>query len=90
MMQSSINGGDEVVLYEVPGGGVQLDVRLEQETVWLTQRQMATLFKTTPENVLMHLKNVYEDGESAEGATTKDFLAVRTEGKRRNCLRLNR
>ena len=83
MTQTSINGGGEVVLYEAPDGGVRLDVRLEQETVWLTQRQMATLFETTPENALMHLKNVYAEGALVEGATTKDFLAVRTEGKRR-------
>jgi Virulence protein RhuM family len=81
--QRSIDSGGEVVLYEEPGGGVRLDVRLEQETVWLTQLQMATLFETTPENVLMHLKNVYSDGELVERSTTKDFLAVRTEGKRR-------
>jgi Virulence protein RhuM family len=81
--QSSTNGGGEVVLYEAPDGEVRLDVRLEQETVWLTQRQMATLFQTTPENVLMHLKNVYGEGELVETGTTKDFLAVRTEGRRR-------
>ena len=81
--QTSINGGGEVVLYEAPDGEVRLDVRLEQETVWLTQRQMATLFETTPENVLMHLKNVYGEGELVETGTTKDFLAVRTEGRRR-------
>jgi prophage maintenance system killer protein len=81
--QRSLNSGGEVVLYEAPDGEVRLDVRLEQETVWLTQRQMATLFKTTPENVLMHLKNVYGEGELVEMGTTKDFLAVRTEGRRR-------
>jgi hypothetical protein len=80
--QSSGNGGGEVILYEAPDGEVRLDVRLEHETVWLTQRQMATLFEMTPENVLMHLKNVYGEGELVEGATTKDLLAVRTEGKR--------
>jgi hypothetical protein len=83
MTQSSINGGGEVVLYEAPDGGVRLDVKLEQETVWLTQLQMAMLFVTTPENVLMHLKNVYAEKELVERSTTKDFLAVRTEGKRR-------
>lgn len=81
--QSSMNGGGEVVLYEAPDGGVRLDVKLEQETVWLTQLQMATLFETTPENVLMHLKNVYAEKELVDRSTTKDFLAVRTEGKRR-------
>lgn len=54
-----------------------VEVRLEGETVWLTQRQMGDTFGTTPENVLMHLKNIYADGELDEGATTKDFLAVR-------------
>ena len=81
--QTSISGGGEVVLYEAPDGEIRLDVRLEQETVWLTQRQIATLFETTPENVLMHLKNVYGEGELVETGTTKDFLAVRTEGRRR-------
>jgi prophage maintenance system killer protein len=71
-----------MVLYEAADGGVRLDVKLEQETVWLTQLQMATLFDTTPENVLMHLKNVYAEKELAKRSTTKDFLAVRTEGKR--------
>lgn len=59
-----------------------VSVRLAGETVWLTQRQMGELFGTTPENVLMHLKNVYADGELDEVATTKDFLAVQTEGRR--------
>jgi hypothetical protein len=83
MAQNSIDRGGEVVLYEAPDGEVRLDVRLQRETVWLTQLQMAALFGTTPENVLMHLKNVYAEKELAERSTTKDFLAVRTEGKRR-------
>lgn len=62
----------------------RVDVRLDttQETVWLTQRQMGEAFDTTPENVLMHLRNIFNDDELDEKATTKDFLAVRTEGKR--------
>jgi prophage maintenance system killer protein len=60
----------------------QVEVRLEGDTVWLTQRQMGELFGTTAENVLMHLKNVFRDGELDESATTKDFLAVRQEGSR--------
>jgi prophage maintenance system killer protein len=59
-----------------------MDVRMEQETVWLTQRQMADLFDTTPENVLIHLKNIFGDKELEEAATAKDFLVVQTEGKR--------
>jgi prophage maintenance system killer protein len=72
----------EVVVYEAPDGQVRVDVRLEQDTVWLTQRQMSELFETTPENVVMHLKNVFSDNELEELATTKDFLVVQTEGKR--------
>lgn len=74
--------GGEVLLYEAPDGKVRVDVRLEQDTVWLTQRQMSEIFGTTPENVLMHLKNVFGDGELEEAATAKDFLVVQTEGNR--------
>lgn len=80
-MMSAAPGG-EVIVYEAPDGEVRVDVRLDRDTVWLTQRQMSELFETTPENVLMHLKNVYADGELEEPATTKDFLAVRVEGNR--------
>lgn len=74
--------GGEVLLYEAPDGQVRVDVRLEKETVWLTQRQMADLFDTTAENVIMHLKNIFEIEELEESATAKDFLVVQTEGKR--------
>ena len=77
----SVPGG-EVVVYEAPDGEVRVEARLEQETVWLSQRDMAAVFDTTPENVLMHLRNVFSSKELEAGATTKDFLVVRTEGKR--------
>jgi prophage maintenance system killer protein len=82
MTQSSINGGGEVVFYEAPDGAVQLDVRLERETVWLSQRQMAFLFKTSADNISLHLKNIYKDGELEESATTEDYSAVQKEGRR--------
>ena len=72
----------EVVVYEAPSSEARVDVRLEGETVWLTQRQMGEVFGTTPENVLMHLGNIFASDELAEQATTKDFLVVQTEGKR--------
>jgi prophage maintenance system killer protein len=72
----------EVLVYEASDGGARVEVKLDRDTVWLTQRQMSDLFETTPENVLMHLKNIYADGELEEPATAKDFLAVRLEGKR--------
>lgn len=49
-----------------------------QDTVWLTQQQMSDLFETTPENVLMHLKNIFIDGELGEAATAEEFLVVQT------------
>ena len=72
----------EVLVYEAADGSVRVDVRLERDTVWLTQRQMSEVFETTPENVLMHLKNVFGDGELEEFATTKEFLVVQSEGRR--------
>ena len=75
-----MNDTQQLVIFEGEAG--QVEVRLEGETIWLTQRQMSELFDTSPENVLMHLKNIYDAEELAEPATTKDFLVVRTEGKR--------
>ncbi|MGA8148171.1 MAG: virulence protein RhuM/Fic/DOC family protein [Gallionellaceae bacterium] len=73
----------QIVIYQTDDGQTKIDVRFEQESVWLTQRQMSEVFDTTPENVLMHLKNIFRDAELDESATAKDFLAVQTEGKRR-------
>ena len=72
----------EIIIYEAPDGEVRVDVRLDHETVWLTQRQMSELFETTSENVLMHLSNIFKNDELEEMATTKDFLVVQSEGKR--------
>ncbi|MBI1907406.1 MAG: virulence protein RhuM/Fic/DOC family protein [Rhodocyclales bacterium] len=71
-----------IELYTAANGQLQIEVRLDGDTVWLTQRQMGELFDTTPENVLMHLKNIYADEELADAATAKEFLAVQIEGKR--------
>ena len=73
---------NQIEIYQTSDGRTEIQVRLEADTVWLTQRQMGEVFETTPENVLMHLRNIYQDGELEEPATTKDFLAVRQEGKR--------
>ena len=73
----------EVVIYEAaPQDCVSLDVRLEGETLWLTQRQMADLFRTTASNVSRHLRNVFADGELDPSATNRGFLIVRSEGQR--------
>ncbi len=72
----------QFIIYQTEEGETKLDVRFENETVWLTQKLMAELFSTTPENILMHLKNIYQEDELNEKATTKDFLVVRQEGTR--------
>lgn len=80
-MQTDGNGND-IALYAAPDGSIRLDVRMDAETVWLTQRQMAELFETTSENIIMHLKRIYAEGELEEAATAKDYLAVQREGRR--------
>ncbi len=79
-----MNGLDsgEMLIYQSEVGETRLEVHLVGETVWLTQKLMAELFQTTPENIGMHLKNIFDEKELAEGATTKDFLVVRQEGAR--------
>ena len=72
----------EILIYQSEAGETRLEVRLAGETVWLTQKLMAELFQTTPENVLMHLKNIFDDNELDETASAKDFLVVRQEGVR--------
>jgi len=69
-------------MYQTEDGDIKVDVRIEDETVWLTQAQMAELFQTTPQNITSHIKNVYEDGELYAVSTCKNSLQVRKEGSR--------
>jgi len=73
----------EVVLYQTPGGGVELQVRLERESIWLTQKQMSVLFDKDTDTIGLHLRNVFAEGELQESATTEKYSEVRTEGTRR-------
>lgn len=72
----------EILLYQTEDGQTKIDVRLEEETVWLSQAQMVELFQTTKQNISLHIKNIYEEGELDEISTVKDYLTVQTEGKR--------
>ncbi len=72
----------QILLYQSPNGQIQLDVRLQNETVWLTQPMMAKLLQTTQQNISQHISNIYEEGELVPEATHKEFLSVRQEGKR--------
>ena len=73
---------DQIVIYQTEDGQTQIDVRLENETVWLTQTQMAQLFKSSRTNVLEHIQHIYEDEELEKEATCRNFRQVRQEGKR--------
>ena len=73
---------NQIVIYQTEDGQTQIDVRLENETVWLTQAQMAELFQKTPQNITMHIRNAYAEGELEEKATCKEFLKVQQEGNR--------
>ena len=75
-------GNSQIIIYTTEKGETKLEVRLEDETVWLTQKQMAELFQTTSQNITIHLKNNFEEAELNEAATCKDFLQVGKEGSR--------
>lgn len=72
----------EILIYQSSTGNIKIDVRLDNESVWLTQKLMAELFRVKPQNITMHIKNIYEEGELDEKATCKDCLQVQKEGKR--------
>ena len=77
-----MQSNSQIIIYTTEKGETKLEVRLENETVWLTQKLMAELFQTSPQNITIHLKNIYEEGELVENSTCKDFLQVQKEGKR--------
>jgi hypothetical protein len=72
----------QMILYRSEDGQAHIRCRFEEETLWLTQAQMAELFQTTPQNVTLHLKAIFAEGELAEEATCKEYLQVRREGER--------
>jgi len=81
--QKSSEPGGEILLYQTQDGRTRIECRFEDSTVWLTQAQMAELFHTTSQNITLHLKGIYADGEQTEKATCKSYLQVRREGDRR-------
>ena len=72
----------QIIIYQTESGKTKLDVRFQDETVWLTQKLMAELFQTSVPNINIHLKNIFEEGELEENRTIKDFLIVQKEGSR--------
>lgn len=80
-MQKASNTSD-IILYQTDDGISKIEVRLENDTVWLSQAQMVDLFQTTKQNISLHIRNIYEEGELQEASTVKEYLTVQTEGKR--------
>ena len=73
---------NDFLIYQTEDGHTKIEVRLQDETVWLTQKLMAELFQTTKQNISLHLINIYEEVELERESTVKDFLTVQKEGKR--------
>ncbi|MCB0711740.1 MAG: virulence RhuM family protein [Ignavibacteriae bacterium] len=82
MTEQSDRDRGEVVFYTGKDGSVQLDVRLESETLWLSQKQMALLFEKDTDTIGLHLRNIFQEGELEEQATTEEYSVVQREGKR--------
>ena len=74
----------EIILYSTDDGAAEIQLRSVDGTVWLSQIEMAELFQTTPQNITLHIKAIYDELELEETATCKDYLQVRREGDREN------
>ena len=76
------NKDNNILIYQDDDGTTKVNVRFADEDVWLTQAQLAEIYDTTQQNIALHIKNIYTNGELQEEATHKDFLLVRQEGRR--------
>jgi hypothetical protein len=74
----------EIIIYkeEASESNFQIEVRVEDETVWHTQAQIAELFEATKQNINLHLRNIFNEGELTQSATVKEYLTVQTDGKK--------
>ncbi|MDD3739109.1 MAG: hypothetical protein PHP31_07425 [Lentimicrobiaceae bacterium] len=71
----------EILLYQTEDGKLKIQVRLEDETVWLTQASMVELFQTTKQNISLHIKNTFTEGELNENSVVKEYLTTASDGK---------
>lgn len=76
------NSNGDIIIYQTEDGLTKIDVKLENETVWLSQQQMAELYDTTKQNISLHIKNIFDENELDENSTVKEFLTVQKEGNR--------
>jgi len=73
---------EQILIYQSDDGNTHIDVKMKEDTVWLTQQQMAELFQTSRTNIVEHIKHIYEEGELDENSTCRNFRQVRIEGSR--------
>ena len=83
MTKEKIKNNKELAIFQAENGAIELKVDAKEETIWATQSQIAELFSVTPQNITIHLKNVYRRGELDQEATCKESLQVQVEGKRK-------
>ena len=83
-MQNELNEQNNFIMYTTDDGKVDIEVRLEDENVWLTQNSMAELFDTTRNNMTMHIRNIFEEGELQESSVSKESLLTTKDGKNYN------
>lgn len=81
MKQPAPQPGGQIILYQTEDKQTRLRVRLEGETVWLSQAQMAELFQTTKQNVSLHIQNIFAERELREDSVVKEFLTTAADGK---------
>lgn len=81
-MKNKKQDNNQIIIYEGDEGQPKLEVRIEGETVWLTQAQLGELFGTTKQNISLHIQNIYDEGELSRQATVKKYLTVQKEGDR--------
>ena len=77
-----MENNNDFLIYQTEDGKTKIDVRLENETVWMTQKAISELYQTTPQNITIHIKSIYEESELEEDSTCKNYLQVQTEGSR--------
>ena len=73
--------GGRILIYQTEGGQTKIEVRLEGETLWLSQSDMAKLYQTTKQNVSLHIQNIYDEGELVENSVVKEYLTTAADGK---------
>lgn len=82
MNNDELMGLGDILIYQTEKGDTRIDVFFQNGDIWMNQSAIARLYNTTPQNITMHIRNIYADGELDELSTCKDFLQVQTEGKR--------